>query len=59
MRSHDVHLRVVAVKALNQNFGATACSRGGNLESAFFDAEEWLAEHQARLRTAARHLPAD
>jgi hypothetical protein len=59
IRSTNVDVRIAAAEALNRHFGADLCSSGGNLESEFAHAEEWLEENEVRLRKAARDLPRD
>lgn len=46
-----------AVNALNTHFGANRCSVGGNLESDFRQAFDWLEENEGRLRKEADNLP--
>jgi hypothetical protein len=52
--SSSLDVRVAAVNALDHFFGTTQCAGGGNLESEFFAAFNWLEENGPRLRRDAR-----
>lgn len=54
LMSSSLDIRVAAVNALNGFFGATQCAGGGNLESDFAAAFNWLEENDTRLRRDAR-----
>lgn len=54
LMSPSANISVAAVRAFNQFFDATQCSLGGNLESDFTAAFNWLEENGTRLRRDAR-----
>ena len=55
--SPSLDIRVAAVRAFDRYFGATQCSLGGNLESDFRAAFNWLEENGKRLRREALNNP--